>query len=235
MLWGLDTEVGKIDERQRDFFKALKKNGENPKKLIVCTSAPTTVFGKYADKDDEKSAKAFWQLGLPRPFLRSENEPVPPQQAKGELPPEKEELKDDEIRLDLAGDVHQYARYWGPTAKNTQKTRHHFPRRAFGAQNMRCNVWIGGAFITVYHVGGRNREQVLSDEDESRKHVAGEIFNPGAWLRWWGLVYRRLGCADPGFAQSRSQHASAITISNYSSLWELLNRSNSANSRNGNE
>ena len=31
MLWGLDTEVGKIDERQRDFFKSLKQNGENPR------------------------------------------------------------------------------------------------------------------------------------------------------------------------------------------------------------
>jgi hypothetical protein len=193
MLWGLDTEVGKIDERQRDFFKGLKKDGETPKQLIVCTSAPTTVFGKYADKDDEKSAKAFWQLGLPRPFLRSENEPVPPQQAPGELPPEKEELKDDEIRLDLAGDVHHYARYWGPTAQNAQTTRYYFPsKKPLERQNYASVMsGLGGAF---HHPSTTSvdeiREQALyPDEDESRKHVAREIFNPWRVVKGGGVWF----------------------------------------------
>lgn len=184
MLWGIDTEVGKIDERQRDFFKSLKQNGENPKKLIVCTSAPHTVFGKFADKDDEKSAKAYWQLGLPRPFLRSENERVPVQQVEGEPPPEQEGLKDDEIRLDLAGDVHHYARYWGPTSKNTQPTRKHFPPKVPLEKENYASVMsgLGGAF---HHPSTTSedeiREQALyPDEDESRKYVAREIFNP-----WW--------------------------------------------------
>jgi hypothetical protein len=51
-LWGLDTEVGQVDERQRDFFRRLfpdpaDRKGEKtipPDKLIVCTCSPTTVF-----------------------------------------------------------------------------------------------------------------------------------------------------------------------------------------------
>ena len=193
MLWGLDTEVGKIDERQRDFFKSLKKNGENPKKLIVCTSAPHTVFGKFADKDDEKSAKAFWQLGLPRPFLRSENEPVPAKQAEGEPPPEREELKDDEIRLDLAGDVHHYARYWGPASKNTQPTREHFPPKKPLEKVNYASVMsgLGGAF---HHPSTTSedeiREQALyPNEDESRKYVAREIFNPWRVVKGGGVWF----------------------------------------------
>ncbi|HKR61775.1 MAG TPA: hypothetical protein VJS64_18965 [Pyrinomonadaceae bacterium] len=193
MIWGLDTEVGKIDERQRDFFKSLKKNGENPKKLIVCTSAPTTVFGKFADKDDEKSAKAFWQLRLPRPFLRSENETVPASEVKEEPPPAETKLNDDEIRLDLAGDVHHYARYWGPASPNTQPTRHYFsPKRPLAKTNYASVMsGLGGAF---HHPSTTSvdeiREQALyPDEDSSRKQVAGQIFNPWRVVKGGGVWF----------------------------------------------
>ena len=196
MIWGLDTEVGTIDERQRDFFRSLKKGpnkNQNPKKLIVCTSAPTTVFGKFADKDDEKSAKAFFQLGLPRPFLRSENEDVPVEEAEGEPPPAETKLQADEIRLDLSGDVHQYARYWGPASPNTQPTRHYYPPKKPLERNNYASVvsGLGGAFHhpTTTYVNEIREQAIFPDEDASRKHVAGEIFNPWRVIKGGGVWF----------------------------------------------
>lgn len=194
MIWGLDTEVGKIDERQRDFFLAVKK-AFDPKKLIVCTSAPTTVFGKFADKNDEKSAKAFLQLDLPRPFLKSVN--VPPtndEEAEEQKEDRKEkQLQDNEIRLDLAGDVHHYARYWGPPSPNTQPTRNYVPPRKPLEKTNYASVMsgLGGAFhhpSTTYV--DEIREQVLyPNENVSRKHVAREIFNPWRVVKGGGVWF----------------------------------------------
>ena len=194
MIWGMDTEVGKIDERQRDFFLAVKKACK-PKKLIVCTSAPTTVFGKFADKNDEKSAKAFLQLDLARPFLRSVN--VPPTNAE-EAAEQKEDQKErqlqaDEVRLDLAGDVHHYARYWGPPSPKTQPTRNYVPHRKPLEKTNYASVMsgLGGAFhhpSTTYV--DEIREQVLyPNEDASRKYVAREIFNPWRVVKGGGVWF----------------------------------------------
>ncbi len=103
-LWGLDTDVGKIDERQQEFFKRLLPAGETADRLIVATSAPTTVFGQYAKKDDEKASKAFFALDLPREFLPA---------GDPRLEPDEGRLRPDQCRLDIAGDIHHYARYWG--------------------------------------------------------------------------------------------------------------------------
>lgn len=192
MLWGLDTEVGKIDERQREFFKRIKTEYE-PKKLIVCTSAPTTVFGKYADKDDEKCAKAFLQLELPRPFLRSENEDVPPSQTEDEPPPESSERKlgDDEIRLDLAGDVHHYARYWGPSGPSAFP-RDHSAKNPKAKENYASVMsGLGGAFHhpSTTYVDEIREHAVYPDPDSSRKHVAVEIFNPWRVVKGGGVWF----------------------------------------------
>jgi hypothetical protein len=113
-LWGLDTEVGQIDKRQQKFFKGLcgaAVDGEisPPRKLIVATCAPTTVFGKFASANDEKAYDAIAQLGLPTPFC-------PRQEPDGSVTePGDAQLEPGECRLDLSGDVHHYARYWGPS------------------------------------------------------------------------------------------------------------------------
>jgi hypothetical protein len=94
-FWGLDTEVSKLDVRQQTFFAGLRR-GKLPDKLIVATPEPTTVFRKRKADDDRNVEAYVVQLRLKQPFLA----------AKGE-PPGK-------CRLDLSGDVHHYARYYGP-------------------------------------------------------------------------------------------------------------------------
>lgn len=171
MIWGLDTEVGKIDGRQRDFFKSVN-NGKIPDKLIVATSAPTTVFGEFADRDDEKCAKAFFQLELPREFL-----------PKDKLEDEEKDrkLKPEQIRLDLSGDVHQYARYWGPAPEPKQKTRSRAKAEAISRANYASVVsGLGGAFHhpSTTYVDEIKEHVLYPPEDISRSEVTDQIFSP---------------------------------------------------------
>lgn len=112
---GIDSENEKLDFRQRVFFSEILSRWK-PKKLIVATPEPTTVFGK-ACKPDDKTARYARDItsvvGLQQPFLTNgrlvpiSSDPtapvVTPQTADG-----------DYCRLDLSGDTHHYARYWGP-------------------------------------------------------------------------------------------------------------------------
>jgi hypothetical protein len=200
-LWGLDTEVGKIDERQRDFFLGVP-NRPMPEKLIVATSAPTTVFGKLADRDDEKSSKAFYQLKLPRPFLPKEKWEA------GE-----KDLDPSHIRLDLAGDVHQYARYWGPDSQGAPYTR---PSRAQAAAPSATNYasvvsGLGGAFHhpSITYADEIKEQALYPPEGRSRDAVAAEIFNPikvarggGVWVLG-GVIALVLAFAAIGDESSR--------------------------------
>ncbi|MEP6635317.1 MAG: AzlD domain-containing protein [Acidobacteriota bacterium] len=176
MLWGLDTEVGKIDERQRDFFKGA--NGKTvPEKLIVATSAPTTVFGKLADRDDEKCSKAFFQLKLPRPFVTEKEEG------------EQTDLSPKQIRLDISGDVHQYARYWGPP-NTTTNPRPIAKAQAPSSTNYASVVsGLGGAFHhpSTTYVDEIKEQALYPAESVSRNAVAPEIFNPWKVLKGGGV------------------------------------------------
>jgi hypothetical protein len=104
-FWGLDTEEGQIDFRQLEFFRGLHKRYA-PAKLIVATPEPSTVFGKFA-KREENQSKTFKAIGLELPFLR---QPEP--------------LGEGKCRLDLAGDVHHYARHWGEPAASEKASRY---------------------------------------------------------------------------------------------------------------
>jgi hypothetical protein len=86
-FWGLDTFSNKLDYRQRHFF--LDRGV--PEKLIVATPEPTSVFAHVS----KEAARHFEKLRLPRPFLEDKN------------------LEAGGVHLDVAGDVHHYARYWG--------------------------------------------------------------------------------------------------------------------------
>ncbi|HEX7956300.1 MAG TPA: hypothetical protein VF508_05110, partial [Pyrinomonadaceae bacterium] len=188
-LWGLDTEVGTVDVRQRKFFQKLASEatglGEDRApaaldKLIVATCAPTTVFGKFPDRDDEKSSRAFYQLGLPRPFLEPDKLET---RADGSPEPT---LRPDQCRLDISGDVHHYARYWGPAREGEPRVREHGPdRRPESKENYASVVsGIGGAFHhpSQTYKGEIEEHTLYPSERVSRREVARQVF------RFWNLI-----------------------------------------------
>ena len=161
-LWGLDTQQGDIDFRQLQFFKN-RNGGEVPNKLIVATPEPSTVFGKFIDKDETMSL-TFEKLGLNRHFLETESQK--------EFPP-------GYCRLDISGDVHHYARYWGPDSKKGVSASGKKP--ALTSTNYASVMsGLGGAFLHPSHTDIHElEEQALYPREEvSRKVVASRIFNP---------------------------------------------------------
>jgi hypothetical protein len=81
-----------------------------PKKLIIATSEPAVVEGRR-EPEDGKTPQAFRFLDLRRPFLY----PKGPLDENNDVWRQEEELEvvDFDCRLDISGDVHHYARYWG--------------------------------------------------------------------------------------------------------------------------
>jgi hypothetical protein len=172
-LWGLDTERGGIDYRQKDYFlTALKKGGEGetasnnrthvPDKLIVANSVPIFVFGQLAKIDDEKSTRAYDELNLSLPYHNGAGDP----------------LEAGQCRLDLSGDVHHYARYGGPHNTTDEP-------RAGGEAPRYSNIsyasvisGLGGAFHHPSQTyAGEIKEQVLyPSENRSREAIAERIF-----------------------------------------------------------
>jgi hypothetical protein len=150
-MWGLDCEVGRLDLRQQEFFKQAN-GGVIPDKLIVATPEPTTILGRRATAD-EKIPRAFKDLGLEAPFMKGES-----------LPPGK-------CRLDLSGDTHHYARYWGPARDALAPSATNYASVVSG---------LGGAFLHPTHTQSKEiKEQALyPPADLSRRKIAKEIFNP---------------------------------------------------------
>lgn len=158
-FWGLDVETERLDLRQKDFFRRISQ-GKTPEKLIIATPEPSTVLGKYTD-EDSKISKALADLGLKRPFLRNAK-------AKGE------ELEAGTCRLDLSGDAHLYARYWGTDTRR-------FNDAELSSDNYASVVsGLGGAFHhpSYVNVGEVEEQELYPTREESRAEVARRIFNP---------------------------------------------------------
>ena len=118
-MWGMDAQGGSMDRRQKNFFRSIRKNPEKPTdRLIVATPEPITSFGRRAGPDSE-IVRTFEDIGLPRPFLEGAD-PLPA----------------GTCRLDIAGDVHHYARYWGAE-----------PGAARPARYASVVSGLGGAFL----------------------------------------------------------------------------------------
>ena len=193
-LWGLDTESVSdrrdqhLDRRQEKFFKDLStENGsfKPPDKLILATSAPSTVFGQIVDKDEQKASKPMKALKIKRPFLPEDND----RKATGD-----EALEGGQCRLDISGDVHHYARYWGP--QSAAKPRAHTTAKQPHADSYASIVsGAGGAFhhpSTTYN--NKICEQVVfPPEVASRKAVAKKIFDfrniwKGGYVYLFGFI-----------------------------------------------
>lgn len=147
-LWGMDTEEGEIDFRQKKFLDDLREKFA-PKRMIVATPEPTTAFGKYA-RPEENQSKTFAALSLERPFLK-DGEPIGP----------------GKCRLDLSGDIHHYARHWG-TPRGTDRPANYSSVMAGG----------GGAFFHPTHttVDEVRPEVIYPEPDVSRAEVTEELF-----------------------------------------------------------
>ncbi len=120
-MWGFDAEGGTMDRRQKHFFRSMIKDSHKPTdRLIVATPEPITKFGQRA-KPDAEIVKTFRDVGLSCPFLDAD-------------PPEA--VPAGGCRLDLSGDVHHYARYWGAE-----------PGAAESAHYASVVSGLGGAFV----------------------------------------------------------------------------------------
>ena len=217
-LWGLDIETGPITRqqlRQRCFFRSEEKP---PDKLIVATSAPSTVFGRGARKDQPITTSLRF-LGVSLPFFpRRDKKGKPDFSNTGD-----NKLKEGQCRLELSGDVHQYARYWGPEAAGDCPRKHTSAVRPSSDHYASVVSGLGGAFhhpSTTYD--NEICEQVLYPaEKDSRAAVADQLFK--FWRVWKGgyvwlagfilsfILY--FGVAGP---QSSRQFISNIQIPNFS-------------------
>jgi len=182
-FWGLDTEPGVIDRRQKEFFSKLKTNGEQtglPNKLILATCSPTTVFGRAAELEEIKATKSMCELGLKVPFAARKAGDKPDLSKSGDAA-----LDEGQCRLDLSGDVHHYARYWGPAADGVPR-KHNTAERPSATSYASVVSGAGGAFhhpSTTYD--DEICEQVLyPPEDQSREAVGNTLFK--FWTVWNG-------------------------------------------------
>jgi hypothetical protein len=189
-FWGLDSEVKDLDLRQQAFFRRVYQDAvpENervprhrtlPAKLILATPEPTTVNWRRAKRND-KTARAIRQLGLDRPFLRDGvlwNMDAGEQQGNGQT-----------CRLDISGDTHHYARYWGPATPDSA------PAAPVSANYASLVSGSGGAAVSPTHTkAGAEKERVMPrvaypDAAQSRKMVAERIFDPRTVIRG-GNIY----------------------------------------------
>ena len=186
-FWGLGTESvsdrpgQNLDRRQQDFFLSLLDGGsKTPDKLILATCTPSTVVGRIAQEDDQKVAKPQKALKIERPFLPDQSAGKPDLSTTGDA-----KLEPDQCRLDLSGDVHHYARYWGPATSSGVNPRKHNSAPQPSARSYASVVsGAGGAFhhpSTTYD--NEICEQVLyPSETKSREIVADRIF------KFWNVL-----------------------------------------------
>lgn len=151
---GLDAQDGKLDHRQREFMRDIVKDA---KRLIVATPEPAVVFQSV----DADAARPFKDIGLARPFLRGAHTPP-----------------DDALHLDLAGDIHHYARY-----------------QFDGANNYAYLVAGGGAFLHPSHPSHRTRvdfppgpAELFPSAEDSARSITRRLLCPWYVFRG-GLVW----------------------------------------------
>lgn len=214
-LWGLDTESNELDFRQKEFFRSLP----NPQKLIVATPSPTTYFGRHARLGD-KLTEIFKTIELEIPFL-SEKE-------KEQLPEKLRRIPHGKCRLDLSGDIHHYARYWGTPAQDSLPwgKEHVASNPEAPHEENYASVMAGGGGASFHPSDtdiGELEDQVLYPRHaESRAAVFTHLFNPVSiwragkvWLM--GIIIACVTC----FALTVPQ--SGWDALNTFPLWELLN------------
>ncbi|MCA9680520.1 MAG: hypothetical protein KC464_36155, partial [Myxococcales bacterium] len=175
-LWGLDPGARGLDYRQESFFRGLgRRDGDGdgdgdgaPAKLIVCQPTPPVAFGRVVA--DRHALRDLIDLGLPAPFLAADARRVDghPAPSPAELP---RALPDGHCRLDLAGDMHYYARFAAADA----------PPGAATTGDYACVVSGGGGAFhhpSFTDFGDLPARATFPTPAASRRAVADRLFRP---------------------------------------------------------
>ncbi|HEY0348890.1 MAG TPA: hypothetical protein VGC60_12130 [Pyrinomonadaceae bacterium] len=225
-LWALDTETGEIDPRQKKFFLTRGDESDDaktqppPDKLIILTPSPSTVFGKSADRENDfKATKAMIELFE----LSEQDQPfLPKVLADGSLDFSQtgdHQLKPGQCRLDIAGDVHHYARYWGQPPDKPIPTREHAAQKPVPQASSYASIvsGLGGAFHHPSNTyDDEIQEQVLyPSEKTSREAVGKELFDfksisSGGYVWLFGAIIASLIYFAMSVTQSSRQDISNI-------------------------
>ncbi len=136
-MFGVDSENQEFDNRQKVFFSEIV-NKWKPNKLILATPEPTTVFGIQCTETD-KTATYLTEITKPlwyqQPFLNGGKFLKLDSANAGDI-------LGNQCRLDLSGDIHHYARYWGPIEKDT--IAEDFDEQEYSIKNYASLVAGGG-------------------------------------------------------------------------------------------
>lgn len=158
-LWGIDAE-NEIDTRQVEYFRSIQPQ---PRRLIVASAQPVIVQRKPIDEQHGVD-QAYRDLQLARVYR------IPPGDAgaarAGAGPQKLETLDergtrdepgepafgDDQLRLDISGDIHVYERYYGDTCSDTSPSG---PEP--GAESRKNYASVVSGLGGVFHHAGQVR------------------------------------------------------------------------------
>lgn len=159
-IYALDVDIG-LDPRQELYFRSLPRSP----KQIVCTGSPAVALGTVWCEPAHRDA--LHRLDLPVYF--DDDSPRPPPGT---------------ARLDLAGDIHHYARYEAPGTPISAATVEGAP-----APYRTVVSGLGGAMHhpTFTTCGDRVAAAAFPGPAASRRAAARHLFNP-LWLFRGGLV-----------------------------------------------
>lgn len=138
-------------------MSTCKKNAnseyEAPSKLIVATPEPTTKFGQWI-YSTSPIINTFTALSLPVQFAKADDD----------------QIKDNHCRLDISGDIHHYARYWGGGPGQGPKQSNYASVVAGG----------GGAFLHATHtdVGEITPNMLYPSRKDSHNEMIKQLLNP---------------------------------------------------------
>lgn len=224
-LWGLDTESPSdrseqnLDRRQEKFFRDITTRLDGkfpPDKLIIATSAPTTYFGRLAQERDHKAARPHHALKISQPYLADKPAGQTDLSEAGNT-----KLETGQCRLDLSGDVHHYARYWGPESPLPAPRKDNTAPQPAAKSYASIVSGLGGAFhhpSTTYD--NEICEQVLyPSEEKSREAFANKLFKfwhvlTGGRVWVFGIVIAFTIYFGASVAQSGRQFLGSIGILN---------------------
>jgi hypothetical protein len=213
-LLALDVQKG-MDPDQQAFFE---EKARGVTKLILATPTPTTVLGKWAyDPDAPEGKKAGREgdivdvldgigLGRKQPFLKQHNDP------KRTLT-----LPDGILcRLDLSGDTHHYARYWGPATKRGLERS---PKPLSSEHYASIVSGLGGAFLHPPHARARDisPNEQYPDDQRSRAGVYRGLSDPISMVRSGNIFLVGFAIAVLSLAATRA----VSSAGGWSDFWNV--------------